>query len=400
MIIELWNIFQYNIQQQKNKAGLTALQIAEKQGFKRIAYVLKTGQPAPDIIVDIKVESDEPKHKEYVLFHAAKNGQLKIIQEFIEDHYESPDYKIQLHNKLIDIAKTNKQHEVVHILQSYLDNLKPGPGNVIRLEQYHEKILHGFLSSLGNAIAKSPVVLDPADPSTYENFVSNINDNQRKQLEDIHKVNSERDAMILSEQDLININKELTNMNNQLKKFNEAKIESEKNIQKIAEELKKQEQISAIERLKLFKEQEKYKRQLAACESSISSFELQQEATLNRQKTVNFIHQNRNMYLFFRTIEIILQSLFHGALTARSGLFNMKKRSGYGTAAGIVNAVPSSIIPFCKYHCFSKQFYQYQSIVSCFLAKLIVGPVKSVISGILSKLDKKNKNWNIIIFQH
>jgi hypothetical protein len=74
----------------------------------------------------------------------------------------------------------------------------------------------------------------------------------------------------------------------------------------------------------------------------------------------------------------------------------MKKRCGYGTAAGIVNAVPSSIIPFCKYHCFSKQFYQYQSIVSCFLAKLIVGPVKSVISGILSKLDKKKTKIRIL----
>ncbi len=67
--------------QQKNKAGLTALHIAVKQGFKRIACLLETGKPAPDSIANDELQSDGPKHTNEALIQTAKNGHLTIIKE-------------------------------------------------------------------------------------------------------------------------------------------------------------------------------------------------------------------------------------------------------------------------------------------------------------------------------
>ena len=351
--------------QQTNKAGLTAFQIAEKQGFKRIAYVLETGKPAPDSLGDVAPKSDGPKHTNEVLIHAAKNGHLKIIKEFIEDRYESRDDKRQLCSQLIDVAKKAKQHEVVGILQPYYDKQLKAEipsvielGSSVKLNQYYKKILLGFLTSLGKVIAESPVVLDPADPNTYKDLVSNITANQKKDLQEIHNVDSEQDAKKLSDQDMININEKLTNINSELSKINEEKETLEKKMQETAQKLKRQEKITAIQRLDLSKEQEEHKKQLAVYECSIFLYELQQEATLNRQNTVNFIRENTNMYLFFRTVESLLQALFHGALAARSGFFTMEKTSKFGTASKIVDKLPTSIVPFCKCDYFSRLCFQ------------------------------------------
>ncbi len=341
--------------QQKNKAGLTALQIAEKHGFKRIAYLLKTGKEAPVSLGDAEIKSDAPKHTRENLINAAKNGHLKIIKEFIEDRYESRDDKIRLCYQLIDVAKRFKQHEIIGILQPYYDKqLKEGlppeieTGSGVKLNQYYKKILLGFLISLGRVIAESSVVLDPADPNTYKEFVSNITANQKKHSQEIHKIDSERDAKKLSDQDMININEKLTNINNELSKLNQEKETLEQNMQDTAQKLRTQENITAIQRLDLSKQQEEHKKQLAVYECSILLYELQQEATLSRQNTVNFIRENTNMYLFFRTVENLLQALFYGALAARSGLFTMEKNSKFGTASKVVDNLPISLIPFCK----------------------------------------------------
>jgi hypothetical protein len=362
-VVELFATKYPATKQQKNKAGLTALQIAEKLGFKRIAYVLETGKPAPDSIGDVEAKSDGPKHTKEALMHAAKNGQLKIIKEFIEDRYESRDDKRQLCYQLIDVAKKAKQHEVIGILQPYYhDKLKAElpsdieSGGVVRLNQHYKDILLGFLTSLGKVIAESSVVLDPADPNTYKELFSNMTTNQKKHSQEIHEVDSEQDAKKLSDQDMRNINEKLTNINNELSKLNEEKVTLEKNMQDTAEKMRKQGEITALQRLELSKQQEEHKKQLAVYECSIFLYELQQEATLNRQKTVNFIQKNTNMYLFFRTVENNLQALFHGALAARSGLFSMEKNSKYGLAQKGVDMLPASVsmIPFCKYDCFSK----------------------------------------------
>jgi len=354
-VVELFATKHPATRQQKNKAGQTALQIAEKLGFKRIAYVLETGKPAPDSTGNEELKVDGPKHTNEDLMHAAKNGHLRIIKEFIDDRYESRDYKRQLCFQLIDIAKKAKQHEVIGILQPYYDkqlkaelpsDIEAGTG--VKLNQHYKRILLGFLTGLGRVIADSPVPLDPADPNTYKDFFSNITSNQKKQSQEIYKVDSEQDAKKLSDQDMMKINEKLTNINDELTKLNEEKEILEKNMQENSEKLKTQETITAIQRQELFKQQEEHKKQLAVYESSIFLYELQQEATLTRQNTVKFFRENPNMYLFFRTVENYLQALFHGSLAARSGLLTTEKNSKFGTASNVANMAPTSIVPFCK----------------------------------------------------
>ncbi len=360
-VVELFATKYPATKQQKNKSGLTALQIAEKLGFKRIAYVLETGESAPDSIGDNGSKSNEPKHTKDVLIHAAKNGHIKIIREFIEDRYESRDDKRKLCFQLINVAKKATQREIIGILQLYYDKqLKaelPSDINTdsgLRLNEHYKKILLGFLTSLSRIIAESPVVLDPSDPNTYQNLFENLTVNQKKRSEEIYKVNSERDVLKLSDQDMLNINEKLTNIDHELNKLNEEKEILEKNMQETSEKLKLQEKITAIQRQDLFKQQEEHKKQLAVYECSIFLYELQQEATINRQNTVNYIYKNANMYLFFRTVENMLQALFHGALAARSGIFTMEKNTKLGTASKVVDFVPVSIIPVGKFNYFSR----------------------------------------------
>ena len=342
--------------QQKNKAGLTALQIAVKLGFKRIAYMLENGQPAPDSRGNDDLQSSGPKHTNDVLIQAAKNGHLKIIKEFIADRYESRDEKRKLCYQLIDTARKGKQHEVVDTLQPYYDKeLKRelpsdiGVGSSVRLNDHYKKILFGFLTGLSRVIANSPVVLDPMDPGTYKNLFSNLTANQKKHSQEIHKVDSQRDAKKLSDDDMASINDKLSNISNELNSIREQKEILEKDMEETSEKLKAQAQITAIQKEELWKQQEEHKKQLAVYECSIFLFELQQEATLTRKKTVDFFRENTNLYLFFRTIENVLQALFHGSLAARSGMLTIEQNTAYGTASKVVDLVPASVIPLCKF---------------------------------------------------
>ena len=332
--------------QQKNKVGLTALQIAEKQGFQRIAYFLKTGQPAPDSMGDDKSKPTAPRHTREQLIKAAKNGNINTLKEFIDDHYESNGEKRQICFQLIHIAKEAKQYEVVHLLQPYYDNQLKAElpsniesGGVVRLNEHYKKMLLGFLTGLGQVIADSPVILDPADPNTYKQLFSHLTTNQKKRSDEIHQVSSEHDAKKLSDEDMTNINKKLTSIDKELSQLKAAKEGLSKDIEETSDQLKQQKELTAIQRADLFKQRDEHRKQLAVYECSLFLYELQQESTLIRQKTVNFIRTSPNMYLFFRTIENLLQSLFHGALAARSGLLSTKA----------VDSGPSSLIPFCKF---------------------------------------------------
>ena len=318
-----------------------------------MAHLLETGKEASDALEDGEAKSEGPKHTREGLIRAAENGHLKIIKEFIEDRYESIDDKRQLCYELITVAEKAKQHDVVDKLKPYYkDHLKdkiPSDmeyGAGVRLNQHYKKILLGFLTGLGRIIAESPVVLDPADPNTYVQLFSNLTDHQKKRSQEIHKINSDRDAKVLSDQDVAGIAEKLGNINNQLSELHQEKESLQKNMQENSDKLKAQEKISASQRQDLFKQQEEHKKQLAVYECSIFLYELQQEATITRQNTVNFIRANTNLYLFFRTIENLLQSLFHASLTARSGIFTTESTS---TAANLVEKVPTSIIPFCKF---------------------------------------------------
>jgi hypothetical protein len=80
-----------------------------------------------------------------------------------------------------------------------------------------------------------------------------------------------------------------------------------------------------LQRKDLFNQQEQHRKQLTVYECTAVLIERQQEASQNRQNTANYIRENTNIYIFFRTVENLLQALFHGALTARSSLFTMEQ---------------------------------------------------------------------------
>jgi hypothetical protein len=58
--------------------------------------------------------------------------------------------------------------------------------------------------------------------------------------------------------------------------------------------------------------------------------------------------ENANLYLFFRTIENLLQALFHGAVAAKSGLLSTEKNTAAGTASKVVDQYQHQ-----SYHCIS-----------------------------------------------
>ena len=347
-MVELFVMKYPATKQQKNKAGLTALQIAEKKNLKRIAYVLKHGKPAPDSLEDQNSKPKGPRHSKEDLINAAKYGHLNVVNEFIDDNYESSDEKREICLEMIGVARTTKQAEVVGVLeQCYKNFIKSQPsssaeaskGNFVRLSQYYTNILHGFLTGLGQIIADSSVVLDPADPKTYVDLFSNLTAKRKERSEEIHQVSSDEDAQILSDKDMANSDEKLRKTQDELNQLEGEKDKAKNGIQDISNQLNEGQGITAIEREDLFKQREEHRKQIAAFESSILLCQLQQEATLNRQKTVNYIRGNKNMYLFFRTVENLLQSLFHGALAARSGIL----------ATNEGDEGPISLIPFCKF---------------------------------------------------
>ena len=335
--------------QQKNKAGLTALEIAEKLGFAGIVHFLQTGRPASGSQRENPSQFSEPKHKKEVLINAARNGRLQIIKDFINDPYQSRDEKRELCLELLATAKAGNHHEVVRILQNHYDELNRlpsniGPGGGIPLSQGYEQIPRGFLTGLGQVIAESPVVLNPADPNTYKELFSHLTANHRKQSEKIRQVSSESDAKKLSEEDLKKINEKLLTIDLELNKIQVEKAKLDKDIQVTSDQLKEQKELTAIQRADLFKQRDEHKKQLAVYECSVFLYQRQQEATLNRRETIRFIYNSSNMYLFFRTVENLLQSLFHGAFAARSGLLSTRP----------ADPGPISLIPFSM---FEGQFF-------------------------------------------
>jgi predicted nucleic acid-binding Zn-ribbon protein len=82
------------------------------------------------------------------------------------------------------------------------------------------------------------MILFSAKSITFDLF-SNLTTNQRKNLQEIHKVASERDARKLNDQDMININGKLTNIRDELSKLNDEKELLKNNMQETSEKLKK-----------------------------------------------------------------------------------------------------------------------------------------------------------------
>jgi hypothetical protein len=331
---------------QTNKAGMTALDIAKKLNFARIAELIETGKAVPE---SPENQDNEPKHDYETLVQASRNGHVKIIQEFIAQRYESKEEKRKLCYELIQVAKKAKQYQIVDILEPYYNNKLKNElpsdieiGSAITLNEHHKKVLLGFLSGLSTCIANSPVVLDPADPNTYVDFFSGLTTSIEKRSQQIEQVASEQDVKKLIEEDQMNTKEQLTKINEQLEQLLASKNSLQDRVQDIDGRIFKQQDLTALQRKEIAKQKEIHKQQLATYECSIFLLQRQQEATLIRQNTINFIKGNTNLIMFYRTIENRLQALFHSALAAQGGYLKTEATTKYARPTTVLNKIPIS----------------------------------------------------------
>ncbi|CAF3259126.1 unnamed protein product [Rotaria sp. Silwood2] len=256
---------------------------------------------------------------------------------------------------------------------------KAGTMSGLNLEKRYEQILLGLLRGLGEIIAESAVPLDPDDPNTYKDLFSDLTSNIRKRSSELQHVQSEKDIHTLIQQDMASIEQKLEKITNNLNKLTDDKIALMKQIEEANEQLK-QRSLPARQLKDIFKNRETLEKQLANYECSMFLYQREQEAMFNQRNILKFIKKDDTLYLFYRTVDNHLQTLFTGVLAAQSGLLVSEKTTGYGKARVVVNAVPDALIP---------------------LSQIIIKPTKAILSGILSKLDEKKQKlerYNILTY--
>ncbi|CAF1347149.1 unnamed protein product [Adineta ricciae] len=351
-----------NTKQQTNKSGLTALQIAQKLGFTRIAQLILTGESVPESSAD----AEEIRLDREVLKNAAEKGEIKVMQEFVKQPYESREEKRKLCHELLKIARRANQLEIVRILESYY-NTKPisneGSGGNVRLSEYYQKVLLGFLSGISGIIADSRVDLDPTDPATYRELFSDLTSRVNKYSQELQQVNSEQDLKKLIEKDSAHTNKRIAELHKKLEEVLESKDSLEASIEDLEQRVHTQEKstnITAIQRKEYMVEREALNKKLSEYDSSILLLKRREEALLMRRNTINFIKNNSNLALFHQTIENRLDALFTSVFAAEGGY-----------------AKRETIIPFMN---------------------LLLTNVKSTLNPILSKLNEKvqRQEWHAI----
>ena len=310
-----------------NKDGLTPLQIAQKHKFKRIAQFVETGQ---DVLES--VEGVEPtKLDRETLMKACRDGPITTIQQFINERYESREERRKLCYEMIPVAEKARQLEITARLRDYYEQkLKndhssdPQQGDVVTLNAHYKKILLASLTGMSTLIANSPNVLDPGDPQTYVDLFSCLMTKTEKRSEELQKVTNEQEMKKFVEQDQINIREELAKVNEELEKVTTSKNSVQNRLLEMDRRLHEQEDLTALQKKAFAKEKETLKQQLASHESTLVLVRRQQEATVNRQATINFIKRNFNLIMFYQTIENRLQALFHGVLAAQGGYLQTK----------------------------------------------------------------------------
>ena len=244
------------------------------------------------------------------------------------------------------------------ILKPYFDNdLKPNLasdisiGDAVTLNKPNRTILLGFLTGLGSVVTECPILLDPSDPSTYKNLFSGLGSKLTKRLKQLKKVKNEQDVKEVYQKDSTNMNERLEKIREKLQQLEETRRETMLRIQERNDQLSKQKDLSALQQKALFEEKEEYDKQLIVYECSISLYQREEEAILNRQKKLQFIHNDINLYLFYRTIENRLESLFHNVLAAQSGesQITIQTKNSTTTTGSVKTVSSSALLAFCKY---------------------------------------------------
>lgn len=335
---------------QANKTGMTALQIAQKLKFTRIVQMIETGKGAPQSEEEQEVTTDGLTHNEDTLIQAARNGQIKIIREFIGQRYESKEEKKKLCEKLIQVAKKSSQYEILAALEPYYKTelrtelaSDMHAGSNILLSEHYKKIIIGFLGSLNNLIANSSVLLDPADPNTYTQFFVGLTENTANRSQELHEVKTLQDVKTLIDRDESNTKEQLAKIREELDELMKSKEALQARLLDTDERLFKEQKLTALQRKEFIKEKEIHAQQLATYECSIFLFQRQQEAILDRQKAVEFFKSNTNLIMFYRTVENRLEALFHSCLAAQGGYVKVELSTTFGTAAKAVKMIPDKV---------------------------------------------------------
>ena len=345
------------IRQQQNKTGQTALQLAQKNGFSRIAYLVEHGVAPPPSLEDDGSKFAGSKYTVEELQYAARTGQMQVIREFCEEQYESREEKLQICAALIPVAKQFKQNEAFAALQVYYKkeltarSTSNFDDDLVRLKKDHQVILKTLLTGLGQTIADSPQTLDPSDPKTYIQFFASITTNVQQRAEELASVANVRDIDRVSKKDLEDVDQKLATITSYMKNLNKEKRNVAKRLKEYEEQLLKQRELSALDRKRIFEMKEDCKNQLHTYECSTTLQDRNRESVLNRRNILQFLKTEPNLILFYRTIEIRLQSLFVAVLTAQGGYLTTVMQSRHGSSSKVLNAVPTAtdILPSGQY---------------------------------------------------
>ncbi|CAF4741467.1 unnamed protein product [Rotaria socialis] len=238
-VVELFATKYPVTKKQKNRTGLTALQIAQKEGFKRIAQILEFGDTSHDFLITDEKISATSKHSYQVLETACRNGQAKIIKEFCQERYDSRDEKKSLCCKLIGIAKSYHQEEIADILQLHYDRqLKMDIPSDIELEKIvtldakYKNILNGVLEGLHNTITGISADLDPADPGTFINLFSKLVTNLQQSAQELENADTKKNIRKLIRKDMSGTEEKLEAIDKRLNQVEEYNTMLKKSIQK------------------------------------------------------------------------------------------------------------------------------------------------------------------------
>lgn len=270
------------------------------------------------------------------------------MREFRDEQYESKDEKRRLGYELLQLAREKHHFQIIDILEPYCNiDLKPdipsdaAIGDAVTLNKPNKKLLLGFVTGLGSVIADSSVTLDPTDPDTHKRLFSSLTAKLEKRLKQIKQTMIKQDAERMHQEDSADMTQQLSQMENKLTELDETKkgtiISIQERERKISEV-----GLSALQRKALLEEKEEYTKHLIAYDCSIELCQRQQEMISNRQKKLQSMQDDTNSYLFYRTIENRLQSLFHKVMAAQSGASQTVTESATTVST-------SKLLGFCKY---------------------------------------------------
>ncbi|CAF1411813.1 unnamed protein product [Rotaria sordida] len=365
----------------QNRRGQDALAIARNKNYGEIIQLFD-----PSFKIDVKRKKIlPPKYTNERLDRAAKNGEVLIIQEFIDQEYASLKDKTKQCQRMMEIAKQEKSYQVLSMLQPHYADLsqelttEQRASRLVSLGEEYQTIFYSFMSSLSQVIADSDVKLDPESPDTYKNLLLNMKSKNGERLQKIDSIQTKSDSIELYQKELGDMQEKIANLDASVNKMKMERKELKKKIETYEKQLTN-DTMSAIQKKDCYANKQTTEDALNALESSILLFKEAQTTANNKKKLLSYIHKTPNLFVFYTTIENRLQSLFNGVLAAQSNLFKTELVTpiAIGVTAGL-EMFPIEAIP---------------------LSQFITVPTKYAVTRMVEAMDKRRQRsqwYNISI---